>query len=396
MIAYRYFWPWSPYSRHQSRKRGRRDGKKGVPAKDGDQFPPYEMQVKNLGDENIGTIARHWEHQDRRLKADYCDAHSRVAAVAAEHHDAARALDAIQKKYDPARAEMDDCRGLIRVHPVFYWTLVLILVAGEFPLNAVVFKIFGEATLATYVFSTVIALGLPVCGHFLGLSLRKNSFARGLRSIDAILTLVLIFTPLLVITAIAYVREKYFEAPEVQSLAGVRMDPTMVTFVFIGINLMAFVLATVASYHAHHPEDVQKCIDNFRVRSKELLAAQRRLEKARCNQEKAEKWLNQAWTEREHAFRESKDEALQVKDFAQGLIDEYRDANLGGRSDGTLPGIWKLHPEIKFRPPLDSDNLDWNCAEMPGEEKQLEREPGAELDASANPKEGAADSTPKA
>jgi hypothetical protein len=33
---------------------------------------------------------------------------------------------------------------------------------------------------------------------------------------------------------------------------------------------------------------------------------------------------------------------------------------------------------------------------MPGEEKKLEREPGAEPDASENPKEGAADSTPKA
>src|SRR5205823_3762151 len=108
---------------------------------------------------------------------------------------------------------------------------------------------------------------------------------------------------------------KYFEAPDIQSLAGVKMDPTVVTLVFVGINLMAFVLATVASYHAHHPEDVQNCVDNFRIRARELIATQQRWEKAMSAKEQAEERLNEARAEREHAFREHKDEAQEVKDF---------------------------------------------------------------------------------
>ena len=120
-------------------------------------------------------------------------------------------------------------------------------------------------------------------------------------------------------------------------------------------------LDSLREYLMHHPEEVQNRIDNFRVLTKELRLANRILDRAQREQGRAEEALNNARTTRDHAFHECKAEADEVKNFVEGLIDYYRDANLSGRSDPALPPIWKRHPEVKFLPPLDSQDLNWDC-----------------------------------
>src|SRR3989442_3357224 len=51
---------------------------------------------------------------------------------------------------------------------VFHWALIAFLAVGEFPLNTVVFRLFGEAEYLTYVMASTLAITIPLIGVFIG------------------------------------------------------------------------------------------------------------------------------------------------------------------------------------------------------------------------------------
>src|SRR5712692_5315250 len=71
-FVYRHFKPWSRYSNRYAQRRGRKDGAKNIPPPDAEEFADYEMELKNLADENIRRIGAAWAREDRILKKDYC------------------------------------------------------------------------------------------------------------------------------------------------------------------------------------------------------------------------------------------------------------------------------------------------------------------------------------
>src|SRR2546428_13734920 len=55
---------------------------------------------------------------------------------------------------------------------VFHWALIAFLAVGEFPLNTVVFRLFGEAEYLTYVMASTLAITIPLIGVFIGVHVR--------------------------------------------------------------------------------------------------------------------------------------------------------------------------------------------------------------------------------
>jgi len=374
MVSYRYFVPWSPYSRWRAGGYGKKDGKQGIPPVESRAFSNYEMEIKNLADENMGDLAERWANEDKRLKAEYCNAKSTLSAACEQVKRAQPAFTIAQGKFDTVAGEMNQYYGAIRLHPVLYWVLMLIIVGGEFPLNSIVFRVMGESTVATYIFSTAIAFGLPAAAHFLGMFLRKRPFAQGIANTEAVLTILCVLLPAFGILSIAYLREKYFESRQVESILGVRLDPAAVTLVFVGINLLVFALAAFASYLVHNPE-ISNCRKRFRLAARELKAAQRQLQAARKRVERAQKRLDNSKTHREASFQASINRGKQIQDFTQRLISAYRAANLRARNNPQAPGVWEQgYPSISFRPPLDTGKLDWTC---PSEEAAATAEEGS-------------------
>src|SRR5439155_117380 len=53
-----------------------------------------------------------------------------------------------------------------------HWGLIVFLGFGEFPLNTVVFRLFGEAEFLTYLMASTLALIIPVIGLFIGIHMR--------------------------------------------------------------------------------------------------------------------------------------------------------------------------------------------------------------------------------
>src|SRR5437879_13591247 len=57
---------------------------------------------------------------------------------------------------------------------VLHWGVILFLGIGEFPLNTVVFRLFGEAEYLTYVVASTLAIMIPLLGVFIGIHMRPS------------------------------------------------------------------------------------------------------------------------------------------------------------------------------------------------------------------------------
>src|SRR5256712_13147092 len=91
-----------------------------------------------------------------------------------------RQLDELQRRIRPIAeaykvrsAELG--RDAMIVFPrVFHWALIAFLAVGEFPLNTVVFRPFGEAEDLTYVIGSTLAITLPFIGVFIRVPVRHD------------------------------------------------------------------------------------------------------------------------------------------------------------------------------------------------------------------------------
>ncbi len=239
--------------------------------------------------------------------------------------------------------------------------IMAIIIVGEIPLNAVVFRIFGEAEVMTYVISLVIAVGLPFGAHALGMLLRKDPFKRGLFTTEGIFTILTMVMPLAGIVAVAYVRQKYFESPTIQAVSGIRADPAAVTLVFIIINLLIFTVAALASYLTHDP-----IVDNWRKKLKlatrDLEIKQRRFAELQARQGRVLSRLEKVKAERQNKFEEKKREAEEFRDFVHRMMNIYRGHNLLTRQNTARPKKWHDgYPVVGVNPAFYEQPLDWNC-----------------------------------
>src|SRR5207247_9711260 len=158
------------------------------------------------------------------------------------------------------------------LNPLGYLMFMLAILVGEFPLNAIAFRLFGEAEVLTYVMTLVLAVSLVGCAHVLGifLSLEKPTI------VQRVLLAVCIVAPLGAIFAIALVREAY-----VIELGHTGLSPRAVTATFILINLLIYSIATVLSYLTHDPVIQQVRLTDAPLRQvkRQLARTQRRKEK---------------------------------------------------------------------------------------------------------------------
>jgi hypothetical protein len=353
--------PWSRYSNRYAQRLGRKDGAKNIPPPDAEEFADYEMELKNLADENIRRIGAAWAREDRTLKREYCQALSEFEVCKRDAEPAQAAYEQAVSEHREATAETGKHYGKLQLSHFTYTIIMAIIIVGEIPLNAVVFRIFGEAEVMTYVISLAIAVGLPFGAHALGMLLRKGPFKQGVLTTESIFTVFTMVMPLLGIMAVAYVRQKYFESPTVQAASGIRVDPAAVTLVFIIINLLIFTVAALASYLAHDPV-IHNWGKKLRLATRDLQIKQRRFAEVQERQGRILSRLEKAKAERQNQFEEKKREAEEFRDFVQRMINIYRGANLLTRQNTARPKKWhEGYPAVGVNPPFYEQALDWNC-----------------------------------
>lgn len=241
--------------------------------------------------------------------------------------DSAEALDAIASdtttKWEFQAPELDD--SLHRRHGItgsIYWGILLLLIAGEIPLNAIAFRLFGEAELLTWVMTGSLATVLILAGHGLGLLMARRADRTGA---DNVFIGVLSVVPALVIVAIGIVRGRALEE-EGGDLLGLGAIAGVATFSLI--NILIYVGAAMLSYLRHDPETRVNRRAAIRAREKEsrdIFERRRKHEDkervaALQRQKEAEKRLEELRATRRVQAQKDQSDAIEARSRAIQLV----------------------------------------------------------------------------
>ena len=157
-----------------------------------------------------------------------------------------------------------------RIGKRIYAVAIFAILIAEFPLNAIAFRLFGEAEVLTWVMTASLAVTLVLCAHGLGTFLRQPHPSMAERR----WVMVLITLPVLAIVAIALIRARYLAvAAELTGLD--TLGPVVGSAAFLIINLLVYTGATMLSYLAHAPKD--RAAEERAAQKQQMAVAQQEL-----------------------------------------------------------------------------------------------------------------------
>lgn len=363
------FFPFFRYTHWDAARNGKSDGKIGIPTPDQQKQPPYVMKLKNKSAEEITRLAQDWKAADEKFLSQYCMTSREITTVEAYLEKAKSDLGIADKDEEESFKEY-----VKHFHFAggWYWVFVIGIALLEVPLNSIVFQLFGENQSFTILTSLSLAFVLPFCAHFLGGFLKQGFKRDGKITIHTVLIVLMISLPLLLLGGISYFREKFFEGSGVSKILNIEMDPVSIVVTFFSLNLLIFLIATVASFVAHDPvatrysndlKDARKLKKNS---TKNIKIYERRLEELR--ERRAE-----ISSIRLARFRKIQNKAEQLREIAQVLMSEYQTHNLRVRTGGgEMPLCFSNFPPIDVPPTIEPgtdsiarSDLNWDCNDFP-------------------------------
>jgi hypothetical protein len=315
-----------------------------------------------------------WTHEDELLEAVDRKGAPSPAAPGDEQADDHPTLELAAATATPEPDALP--RRRIRVDRLVYRSFLLIVLIGEFPLNAIAFRLFGEAAVFTWIMTLTLAVSLVACAHGLGVMLSLDHRSTG----ESGWIKALVVVPLAAILSIAIVRSAYLA-----DLGGVTgeatLAPAVATAIFAVVNLLVYAAASLLSFMAHdshaearaelerrrnHERDAARAAADERSRRIELRAREERdAEQKREAEERRrrEEPIRTAETLQRHiaqtrmrvdelwALREGRRNvyaarAAAVREHHQRLMSVYAAANHRTRGDGTLPEVLRELPTI--------------------------------------------------
>lgn len=304
------------YNTKRAEQFGRKDGRECIPRWDDPHQPSYVMELVQAADRDIREIHERWHNLDASLGTRVQQLFDVIRHANQEVQSASTALQQANEAYRRQRGSNPPAGGETRL--MLYWLLLFALFVFEFPINLVVFRLFGESELYTVIATAAIGVPLLVCAHYLGRLVAEGNWT-GDRFFFAI---GLIATPLLVIAAVAWLRQMYLS---LHPSAFRETQSAGMMYAFATFNLLIFLVSTIAAYFVHD----ELLFNVFRAR-RQLAKAERKLLAAR-------KAYAAAAIRRRKAWAAAYERALQIKDIAQQLIGVYQGANMRVRPDRNDP-----------------------------------------------------------
>lgn len=336
----------------RARRDGRRDGLRGVPTAAEVACPPALLGWKRRADESLAALWRTWADEDARLREAARSAEGALDDAQARVRDAEDALRRARERHDEAREALEPSLerpgtqeiGGPTLSPRVYRVAIGAILLAEFPLNAIAFRLFGEAEVLTWVMTASLAVTLVLCAHGLGIFLRTPSPTISERRWIVVLSAL----PFLTIVAIALIRARYLSAmAEVTGLAA--LGPVAGSLAFGVINLLVYAGATMLSYLAHGPRARSTKVetDALRVARDELTRAEQELRSAQAQLRARTDAATQAPLALERAIRVARARASERANYHAQLMAAYASANLHARSTPDIPAILRELPEVE-------------------------------------------------
>ncbi|MGZ4132103.1 MAG: hypothetical protein ACXVWF_03570 [Actinomycetota bacterium] len=342
--------------RHRARRDGRRDGLLGIPTRDEVAHPPALLQIRHRADEALAALAREWTNDDARLRERGAASHRGFDAVRRDAEERSTAVAAIERRHeanvqrrDAFAAQPSSEGASVRIGARVYAVAIVAILVAEFPLNAIAFRLFGEAEVLTWVMTASLAVTLVLCAHGLGTFLRIEHPRMAERRWVA----VLVVLPVLALVAIAVIRARYLSMEA--ALTGLDvLGPVVGSLAFLVINLLVYTGATMLSYLAHAPRTpgMREATEAADVSDEELTRAQQRLTEAIRRERRFEREASQTGVATDEALRIARSRAQELVAYHRQLIAVYCTANLRARGNPEVPAVLRELPPIAIPAPL--------------------------------------------
>jgi len=303
---------------------GQRDGESNIPDMSSYSASPFEQALIAQG--------------ERKAQRIYEKAWARISNFQAIYQSLQRRFEDLELRFQPV-TEMYQARkkelGRDIAMPFpsrYHWALIIFLGIGEFPLNTVVFRLFGEAEYLTYVMASTLAITIPLLGLFIGLHLRQ-SIPRVPGNV-----LVGLLTPLAVGSAlysISLLRSTYITSQAAADTLSA--NQYQMEYVLFSLNILVFFAAMVSSFFAHDPDE------RLDVSHSSLVFMDQKRKAIR-------KTIFRLGTKINGGIRKAKSQVEQIRNLTRQQVALYRQTNMRFR---------KLLPPPTFRRDPEFPNLEW-------------------------------------
>lgn len=339
----------------RARRDGKRDGLRGVPTNGEVALPPALQQLKRRADESLASLWRAWEAEDARLREAAEVAERQLEFAVANADASGRTVHEAGLRHEAADARLAAAEDVLtspdpgapRIGPRVYRVAVVAILLAEFPLNAVAFRLFGEAEVLTWVMTASLAVTLVLCAHGLGTFLRAANPTMAERRWIA----VLIALPLATIVGIAVVRARYLsEMAEQTGLA--TLGPWTGSVVFLVINLLVYAGAAMLSYLAHGPRapSLARETEMAGTTARTFRDAEERLARAEADVRRFGEAAIRGPLAVDRALRVARARASERRSYHAQLMAAYCSANLRARSTPEIPAILRELPQVEMPP----------------------------------------------
>lgn len=295
--------PSTPFTEERIQSEAQKDGERNIPEMGSYMPAPFEQALIAHGEQEVQQI--------------YKQASIRISKLQPLFHALQRRLEDVERRIQPvadgykARSQALGRDVTIPFPPVMHWALIVFLGIGEFPLNTVVFRLFGEAEYLTYIMASTLAIMIPLIGVFIGIHMR-HSLPRLAGNI-----LIGVLTPISVggaLYAVSLLRNTYIASQFSPGAAAAADQGTMALALF-ALNSLVFFGAMAASYFAHDPDEK---LDLFH---KSLVALDRKRNPIRQK-------LFQTGTKINGEIQAAKSQVEQIRALTNQRVALYRQTNM--------------------------------------------------------------------
>jgi hypothetical protein len=315
----------TPFTEERILAEGQKDGERNIPEMGSYMPAPFEQALIAHGEQEVHRIFK-------RASIRIAKSQPAFHTLSGRMEDLERRIQPIADRYKARSKELG--RDVTIPFPsALHWGLIVFLGFGEFPLNTVVFRLFGEPEFLTYVMASTLALIIPLIGVFIGIHMR-HALPRMAGNI-----LIGLLTPITVggaLYAVSLLRNTYISS---QFSAGIQMgsDQGRLAWALFALNTLVFFGALAASYFAHDPDEK---LDLFH-RSLTSLDRKRRAVRKR---------LFRIGTKINGEIQAAKSHIEQIRALTSQRVAMYRQTNIRFR---------RLLPPHTFRKNPEFPKLDW-------------------------------------
>lgn len=359
-------------------RRASEDGALNIPPLNCSHFAPFEQEVLHataaLASKVASTYKGPLEALDAKMKAEreFLEAKQRdelerveglyqVEKDAADNgfglRDAHQQLQSAERHYN----SMYEKHGRAPIEYIPHWLYVVLAIAiflGEVPLNAMVFQIFGENQVMTWIMAVIIGLSVPLSAHFVGIKFREQG--GGMMIGETLKGATAFGIVAFALYELSLMRQSYLG--ENRDALGLTEQLVHDSFMFFYLNIAVFCAAILIAYLAHDTvPGYQRARDELKIARRKV----EKLERARVALLKRAATRRAEGKQKIHAeyrdgvnrvglmhgtydqlLKEGQELERRCVSLLRRLLSVYRRENLRARADKAVPESFKSTPDL--------------------------------------------------